>query len=123
MANRYLRQFVLTQDPKQVLISGNISLSSAAAVSSTDFNSLVSSVIKSGTGTYTLTLADKYQKLRACHLDIQCSDLAVSVVCSADDVSSAKTITIKTVDAGAAADVTAAAKIFVTLVLKDSTAR
>jgi hypothetical protein len=123
MANRYLRQFILTQDPKQVLISGNFSLSAAAAVSATDFNSLVSSVTKTGTGLYTITLSDKYQKLRAAHINVQTTDAGVSLQNVSDDVSGAKTIVIRTVKAGAAADVTAAAKIYVTLILKDSTVR
>jgi hypothetical protein len=123
MANRFLRQFVLSQDPKQVLIAGNISLSAAAAVSSSSFNSLVSSVAKSATGTYTITLSDKYQLLRSCNVSFEGTDATISAFISSTDVSGAKTIVIKTALAGVVADVTSATKLHVSLVLKDSTAR
>lgn len=123
MANRYLRQFVLSQDPKQVLISGNVSLSAAAAVSSSSFPSLVASVVKSATGTYTITLSDKYVSLRSCNVSVETADPTISAIIASTDVSSAKTIVLKTVVSGAVADITAAAKLHVSLVLKDSTVR
>lgn len=122
MSSRYLRQFVLTQDPRQVIIAGNASLSAAAAVSSTDFNSLVESFTKTAVGTYQLKLKDKYQTLRSVNVTVE-GQVTASAVISSTDVSSTKIIEIKTVVGGVVADVTAASKLHVNLVLKDSTAR
>ena len=121
MANRRFKQFVLTQDARQVLIAGQINLSAAAAVTSFDIP-LVASVTKSDTGEYTITLQDKYVKLRSCQLTYQGTEDLVPRV-QATDVSSAKTIVIETAEAGVATDATAACVVHLTLILKDSSAR
>jgi hypothetical protein len=121
MANRYFNQFVLTQDKRQVIISGIINLSSAAAVTSENFNSLVASVTKSGTGEYTITLTDKYQELKSFNVSYEgLGDTVLRI--KSTDVSSAKTLIFETFDlSGAAvADVSVVSKIHVNIVLKDS---
>ena len=91
MADRYFRQFVLTQDARQVIIAGQITLNSSAAVTANSFNNLVSSVAKSGTGEYTITLADKYVELKSAQISYEgAGDVVLRV--KSTDVSSAKTI-------------------------------
>lgn len=122
MANRYFRQFLLSQDARAINLAGSISLSAAAAVSSSDFNDLVESVTKSGTGEYTILLKDKYVSLKACNLTPMSSeDLTLRI--KSHDVQSAKTIVLETLVAGTAADVSATAQIFVNIMFKDSTAQ
>lgn len=122
MANRYFNQFVLTQDKRQVIISGIISLNSSAAVTGDNFNSLVTSVAKSGTGEYTITLADKYQELKSLNVSYEGAGDIVPRIKSTD-VSGAKTLIVETFDlSGAAvADVAVASKLHINIVLKDST--
>lgn len=118
MANRYFNQWVLTPTKRQVMLSGKISLSAAAAVTSSDIP-FAASVSKSGTGEYTITLDDKYVELRSCQMTMLTSE-DVQARLSSHDVSSAKTIVVETATAGSAADVSAVAEIHVTLILKDS---
>ena len=121
MANRYFRQFLLSQDARAISLAGSISLSAAAAVSSSDFNDLVESVTKEATGEYKITLKDKYVSLKSINLTpLSTEDLTLRI--KSHDVSSAKTIVLETLVAGTKADVSAAAKIFVNILFKDSTA-
>jgi hypothetical protein len=117
MASRYFKQFVLTPTNRQVMLSGVVKLSAAAAVDSATIP--YASVTKTDTGEYTITLDDKYVELRSAQLTMQTSE-DVQARLASNDVSSAKTLVVETATAGSAADVTAAAEIHVTLILKDS---
>lgn len=123
MANRYFREKVLTGDARQVQIAGLINLSSAAAVSSHTFNHLVSSVAKTATGTYTITLSDKYVELKSVTVSFEGASATVRPLVASTDVTSTKTIVLKTSDGTSIADVAAACKIHVNIVLKDSSAK
>jgi RNase P/RNase MRP subunit POP5 len=124
MASRYLNQFLLSMRKGHVTECGTISLSAAAAVTSSDFSSLVSSVTKSATGTYTIALADKWVGLLNVMVSTEGGQAGIrTAIVSADPVT-AKTVVVKTVDAaGATTDVSATAKLHVTISLKNSTAR
>lgn len=118
MANRSFSE-VQGLARKQIVLAGSVSLSALAAVSSQDF--IGGTIAKTGTGEYTLTLADSYQKLLG--ISVQKAENSEDIFGSvgAVDVVSAKTIKVLTVDAtGAAADVTATAKLYITLVLSNS---
>jgi hypothetical protein len=123
MANRYLSQFASSIRKGLVIEGGTIQLSAAAAVTGHTFSSLISSVVKSGTGTYTITLADKWVG----HISVQAtpeSSLAsLDLFIGSVDVVSAKQIVIKTAVSNVLADVTAASNLHILLLLKNSTAR
>lgn len=122
MANRYFQQFVLTLDKRQVVMAGQISLSAAAAVTGHTFNKLVSSVAKTATGEYTITLADKYVELKCLQITFEgVGDIVLKV--KSTDVTNNKTLVVNTWDISSAAiaDVSAASKIHVFAVFKDST--
>jgi hypothetical protein len=124
MASRYFSQFLLSMRKGHVTEAGSISLSSAAAVSSSDFSSLVSSVVKSATGLYTINLADKYVGLLNVQVSLEGGQDGTNVKVQSADPVSAKTVVVRVVNAaGANVDVTAVAKIHVTISLKNSTAR
>lgn len=122
MANRFMNQFVLTMDKKQVLIAGNVSLSSAAAVSASDVNDLVESITRTGVGAYLITLKDKYVSLKSVQLQYSGNE-NIDVQSIVETVSSNRTIAFNTRTNGTVADVTAACKIYFSIILKDSTAR
>ena len=118
MANRYLTQFFYSFWKKPVLVSGKISLS-AAAVSSFDIPGVLS-VVKTGTGEYTVTLQDKYSKLISLQLSSSDSTQDLLVDSKSIDVVSAKTFKIITKVAGTAANITAACSIYVNLLASNS---
>lgn len=117
MADRYFNQFLLTPTKRQVMLTGVISLSSAAAVTGETLP--FATVAKTGTGTYTITLNDTYQQMRSCQLTMLTTEDALARIKS-HAVSSTKTVVIETVTAGTVADVTAVAEVHVTLLFKDS---
>jgi len=123
MANKYLNQFLTTRKKGIVIEAGTISLSSAGAVLSTTLSDLVSSVTHSATGEYTLTLADKWVGCQSVQLTMESSLATVDAFISSVDVTSAKQIVVCTSLSSVKADVTAASKIHVLIVLKNSTAR
>lgn len=125
MANRYLNQFILTQRKGLVIEAGTISLSALAAVSSSDFTSLVSSVSKSATGEYTITLADKWVGLVNVQVSIESAEASIRPRIKSADPVNAKTIVIETEDVatGTVQDVTAVAKLHVSILLKNSSVR
>ena len=123
MANRFLNQFVLNPRKGMVQEAGTISLDATGAVSTHGFSSLISSVTKSATGTYTITLADKWVGHFAVQVSVESTLATVVPVISSVDAASAKTVVIKTAVSGAIADVSAASKLHVTLILRNSTAR
>ena len=119
MANRNFSD-VQSLARKTIILAGKISLSVLGAVTSTDSVGAFT-VAKTGTGEYTLTLADQYQKLLGASVMLAgnvTDDLVASL--GAVDVASAKTIEVLLLDAGTAADVTAATDLYVTLVLSNS---
>lgn len=124
MASRYLQQFSLTARKGKVVEDGTISLSSSAAVTSSDFSGLVSSVSKTATGVYTITLADKWVSLLCVQACLEGGQDGTSAKIQSADPVSAKTVVIRTVDSsGVNVDVTSAAKLHVSIKLKNSTAR
>lgn len=122
MANRFLNQFILSMRKGHVVESGSFSIASNASVSSFDFSDLVQSVSRTALGEYTITLKDKWVGLLSIQCTMQTGDGYHAEVKSAD-VTSAKTIVINTVNLTAIDDVLSASKVFVTISLKNSTAR
>lgn len=119
MANRNFSD-VQSLARKVIVLAGKISLSALGAVTATDSVGAFT-VAKTGTGEYTLTLADQYQGLLGASVMLAgnvTDDLVANL--GAVDVASAKTIEVLLLDAGAAADVTAATDLYVTLVLSNS---
>lgn len=122
MANR---SFQPTQALQRELkfLAGKLNLSAAAAVSSVSGD--IASASKTGTGAYTLNLADAYKSIQNVQIQIQSAtvqDVQVQVV-AIDSV--AKTITIKTVvidadGAVAAADIGAAATLHILVIAKNA---
>jgi hypothetical protein len=118
MANRYFTQFFYSFFKKPILIAGKIPLSAAAAVGTVAIKG-VASVVKSGTGLYTVTLEDKYFELVS---------IGASVADSAEDLAidfasidlTAKTFVIQTKVAGVIDDVSDACDVYINLVLNDS---
>lgn len=119
MANRYLTQFFYSFWKKPVLVAGKISLSAAAAVSSFDIPG-VATVVKTGTGEYTVTLQDKYVKLISLQLSSSDSTQDLLVDSKSIDVVSAKTFKIITKVAGSPANITAACSVYVNLLASNS---
>lgn len=119
MANRYFRSKVLSPDARPIMLSGKVSLSAAAAVSSNNLD-FTASVTKTGTGTYQITLQDKYAEVKSIQVSYEGAEADVSVKIASETVSSTKLINLRTETAGVAADVTAACKIHFLLVVNDS---
>ena len=118
MANRNFSE-VQGLARKQIVLAGTVSLSSSAAVAAQDFKG--GTIAKTGTGAYTLTLDDTYQKLIGAHAQTAETSAALFGRIGSVDVVSAKTIVIQTVNAsGAPTDAAATAKIYITLVLSNS---
>lgn len=119
MANRYFSQFFYSLLKKPVFIGGKIALNSSAAVTSFDIDG-VASVVKTGTGEYTVTLQDKYNKLvsiQGSNVD-SAQDLAIAF--TSIDVTSTKTFKVITKVAGTAANITDACDIYLDLILSNS---
>jgi predicted metal-dependent TIM-barrel fold hydrolase len=123
MANRWLNQFITTRKKGIVLEAGAISLSSAGAVVSSTLSDLIASVTHSNTGEYTVVLADKWVGCQSVLLTVESSLATVDAFVGSVDVTSTKTIVLNTSVSSVKADVTAASKIHVLIVLKNSTAR
>lgn len=84
---------------------------------------LGATVTRTGTGAFTITLADKYPELLGCHISVAKStaqDLVPQLL--AIDVASAKTITFRLLTGTTPTDVTTeSATLYITIVLKNST--
>jgi len=120
MAARYFTQFFYSFFKKPVLLAGPISLNASAAVVSFDIKG-VASVVKSGTGTYLVTLQDKYYSIVSPSASVVDSAQDVEVVYSAINLT-AKTFTITTKVAGAAANISDACVVYLNIVFNDSSA-
>lgn len=119
MANRYFRSKVLSADARPILLSGKIVLNSSAAVVSNNLD-FTASVTKTGTGTYTVTLQDKYAEVKSIQVSHAGAELDVEAKVVSEAISSAKTIALRTEIAGVAANVTAACEIHILIVVNDS---
>lgn len=117
MANRYFTQFFYSFYKKPVMLGGKVSLSAAAAVTSSDLKGM--SIAKTGTGLYTITLEDKYSKLIGINAGIADSTQDLAVVFQSVNLS-AKTIVLVTKVAGTAADVSDACDLYLNIVLSNS---
>src|SRR5574343_75612 len=118
MASRYFTQFFYTFFRKPVLLAGKIPLSASAAVGTVAIKG-IKSVVKTGTGEYTITFEDKYPtlvSLSACDVD-SAENLVVDFKSYNP---SAKTIILVTKVAGAAANVTDACDIYVSFLFTNS---
>lgn len=119
MANRNFEQYSYSLIKKKVDIAGYAVLSAAGAVSSQEI--MGAAFAKSATGTYTLTLDDKYNSLLFAQVELAQNVEDLKAIVSASDVAGTKVVTLKLIDdAGAAKDVTAAAILYVHLILKNS---
>ena len=118
MANRYLEQFCYTFIKKKCEIDGVVSLSSAGAIVSQDIPGATLS--KTGTGAYLLTLQDKWSKCLGVYVQLAETAQDIQAVPGAASVTSAKTVLIKTKTAGVNTDPSATAKLYVKVVLSNS---
>ena len=119
MANRNFEQYSYSLIKKKVDIAGYVALSATGAVTSQSIKGAV--FAKAGTGEYTLTLEDQYNELLFAHAELAENVEDLKAIVSASDVAGTKVITIKLIDdLGAETDVTATAKIYVHLILKNS---
>lgn len=118
MAARYFTQFFYTFFKKPVLIAGKIPLSAAAAVGSVSIKG-VASVVKSGTGLYTVTLQDKYFSLVSAVGAVIDSAEGVEVGFASVNLP-AKTLVVQTKVAGVVADVSDACEVCINILLEDS---
>jgi hypothetical protein len=117
MANRHFNAPVQSLWHKPILVAGVISLNSSAAVTGSTIKG--ASVAKTGTGAYTITLEDKFSEVISI-----CATAGLNAGTQANigatDVSGAKTIIVRTVASGAAADVSAATEIHFCAMLSNS---
>lgn len=117
-ANRYLTQFFYSFFKKPSLVAGKIPLSSAAAVGTVSIKG-ITSVVKTGTGEYTITFNDSHFSLE--HLSAVALDSTEDLVCDFKTYNaSAKTIILVTKVAGSAANVTDACEVYVSFLFNDS---
>lgn len=119
MANRMFKPLHGHFNSGVALIDGYVDIAADASVSSSAVDG--ATVTKTGTGQYTVTLADTYNELLACNLTVQAAtavDLVPQVV--SQDVSSAKTIVFKLLAAATATDPSAVCRVYVSLKLKNS---
>lgn len=117
MANRRFEQFSYSLIKKKVDIAGVASLSAAGAVSSQDIPG--GTLTKTGTGAYLLTLQDKYSRVLSVQVQLGETAQDLQAVPGACDPS-AKTYVINTKTAGTNTDPSATAKLYVHLVLSNS---
>lgn len=120
MANRRFEQFSYSLIKKKTEIEGVASLSAAGAVLSQDIQGATLS--KTGTGAYLLTLQDKYNTCLGVYVEIGETAQAIYASPGAADVAGAKTIVINTkaYASGSNTDPSATAKLYVKVVLRNS---
>lgn len=117
MANRRFSQFFYSLLHKPVSIVGVASLSAAGAVLSQDIPG--GTLTKTGVGAYLLTLQDKYSNIKSFGVILGETAQNLQAVPGAASVS-AKTYVINTKTAGANADASATAKLYINIVLSNS---
>ena len=118
MANRYFTQFMYSFFKKPVIIAGKIPLNSSAAVGTVAIKG-VSSVSKTGTGVYLVTLEDKYFAMGCPVVSVVDSAQDIEVLISNIDLD-AKTFNLTTYVAGTAANITDACDVYISLLLSNS---
>ena len=108
-----------------MILAGKVALNSSAAITSQSLD--FATLVKTGTGEYTITLEDKYYETKAVHLQVlQASGNLITAQVKADTQTSDKKIVINTYvedntsGVAAVANVGVAATIFITLIFKDS---
>ena len=104
-------------------IEGYIGLTSGAAVDASNTLLNGATVAKSGTGEYTVTLSRKYKTLYNCQVSFE-SDTDVDIAVQIDSIdvagaSATKTIVLKTMAGATPTDVSAAARVFFYLAVRD----
>ena len=118
MANRYFQEKLMSLIKGYTQVAGYVDLSASGVPTA---SILGAAVTKTGTGRYTITLADKYDGVIAVHASLQAAvpvDLVPQVL--SQDVSGAKTVVIQLLAAAVPTDVVAAARLYVTLSLRNS---
>lgn len=120
MANRRFEQFCYTLIKKKTEIEGVASLSAAGAVLSQEIQG--ATLTKTATGTYTLTLQDKYSACVGIYCDLAETSQTVYAAPGTADVTGTKQVIIKVKanSTGADTDLTATAKLYVKVVLRNS---
>jgi hypothetical protein len=126
MANRWMNQFFHSLERKKVILWANAAIGAAGAVTMDAVKSKgIASIVKSATGTYTITLQDGYSDLF--HIDAKIvlaagapAVLSGSIVRSFDVVS-AKTIVIAFLDdAGADVNPDSGSTLLIEIKLKNT---
>lgn len=118
MANRRFEQFCYSLIKKKTEIEGVASLSAAGAVLSQDIPGATLS--KTGVGAYLLTLQDNYNSCLGVHCVLGETAQDLQAVPGAADVASAKTVVINTKTEGVDTDPSATAKLYIKVVLRNS---
>lgn len=120
MANRYFpSQFLYSFTHMPVAIQGTVSLSAAGAVTTSSV--VGGTVTKTGTGQYTLTLADKYNALVSANVTLQAPvpvDLVPQILTT--DVTGAKTIVVSLLADAVPTDPAAVCTIHFNVILRNS---
>jgi len=118
MANRNLRPLAGALEPKVVVLSKVVTFGSASISSQTGKGL---SVARSSAGVYTITLEDKYNSLIGGQCMFEASS-AVDLVpqLNSVDVSGAGTIGLKLLAAATATEPASGTKLYITLLLKNS---
>ena len=118
MANRRFEQFNYSLIKKKTEIEGFATLSAAGAVLSQDIPG--ATLTKTGTGAYLLTLQDKYTTCLGVYSQLAETAQDLQAVPGAADVVSAKTVVINTKTEGVNTDPSATARLYVKVVLRNS---
>lgn len=121
MANRLWQQFFYSFTKGLVGVHGYVDIAADASVATSAVRGGV--VTKTGTGVYTLTLQDKYVAVESVQLTFQAAtavDLVPQIV--SVDVVSAGTIVFRLCAAAVATDPSAACRVNIAVLLKNSTA-
>lgn len=119
MANRYFQQFVAVPQHGLVMLSGSVSIAADASVSASSFP--FGTITKTGTGAYTLTLADKYSSVVSIQATLEAA-VAVDLVpqVTSADVSSAKTVVFSLNTGATPTNPSAVCKLHILLLVKNS---
>lgn len=121
MANRMFQQFFYSFTKGLVGVHGYVDIAADASVAASVIRGGV--VTKTDTGEYTLTLEDQYVGLESVQLCVQAAvpvDLVPQVLSA--DVVSAKTIVFSLLDTGVPTDPAAACRVYISVLMKNSTA-
>lgn len=125
MANRLYKQFPLTLVPQVVELFGRATIAAAGAPTLVLEDSIgLATLVRTGTGAYTLTLSDKYPALLDFDVHFKLASgtpVTIAHCLKTNPVDSTKVITFSTLDAaGAAADPDSGAELFLHIKLRNS---